>query len=144
MIMTCRRSIESAALLLLLLVCALPLQSTTALDTAVPVYVHDVFSKHAPPSQIHIALADNPLDDARLSHARSSLQRVGMTVSWATAARTKTSVVRISQNPANFSLEVHAATPCEQYDFCSYTSPWFHHVVIDSAQLLAGTMYYCT
>lgn len=129
-----------------LLLCALVAVATaSAVRGKAAVYEHDFFVSQVPPTQIHIALADRTLESLVKKDGGNSeqLKRVGMTVSWATATRTKSSAVRFAQNAANLSMEARADVPCEQYDFCKYTSPWFHHVVIDGDKLLSGTTYYC-
>lgn len=90
-------------------------------------FLHDAFSLHAPPEQIHLAVA----------------AAGGVRVSWATKTRTRASVVRFSLNAHDFSDEARADAPCEQYDFCTYTSPWNHHVLISGEQLLPSTTYFC-
>jgi hypothetical protein len=130
-----------AALLSLLCVGALTLLVASANGGTTPVYVHDFFAMHALPSQIHIALADAHRNGGL--NPTNEMQRVGMTISWATAMKTKTSVVKFGQNPANLTREVRAEIPCEQYEFCEYTSPWFHHVTIDGDLLVSGTTFYC-
>uniref|UniRef100_K3WGB9 Purple acid phosphatase n=1 Tax=Globisporangium ultimum (strain ATCC 200006 / CBS 805.95 / DAOM BR144) TaxID=431595 RepID=K3WGB9_GLOUD len=129
-----------AALLSLLCVGALTLLVASANGGTTPVYVHDFFAMHALPSQIHIALADAHRNGGL--NPTNEMQRVGMTISWATAMKTKTSVVKFGQNPANLTREVRAEIPCEQYEFCEYTSPWFHHVTIDGDLLVSGTTFY--
>lgn len=130
-------------MLLRLLQCALvAVVTASAIKGKAAVYEHDFFASQALPTQIHIALADRTLESAN-EHGDGDLKRVGMTVSWATAMRTKSSIVRFAQNAANLSMEAHANVPCEQYDFCHYSSPWFHHVVIDGDKLLSDTTYYC-
>lgn len=134
---------STALLTLLLLLCVGVVLTTSVEGGAAPVYVHDFFTTHALPSQIHIALADHQSDGAGKNRMEGELQNVGMTVSWATAARTKSSVVRYGQNAANLSSEARAETPCEQYEFCDYTSPWFHHVTIEGDLMVSGTTFYC-
>lgn len=124
--MTSRSALRLRFLSMLLLLLAVVGTPTKAKGGA-PVFVHDAFSSHAPPAQIHLALA----------------AAGGMTISWATAMPTRSSVVRFSLNAHNFTTEARADAPCEQYDFCAYASPWMHHVTIDGARLQPATTYYC-
>lgn len=93
----------------------------------------------APPVQVHVALADLE----RLTSSTSQ-QRLGITVSWATSAQTRTSSVRFGSRPSNLTTTVLAPTLSKQYQFCEYTSPWFHHVVVPASQLEPSSTYYCT
>lgn len=113
------------------------------------------------PMQIHIALFDNSTisedsekdekgddsssddeDEERETDAKR-LKKVGMTISWATKGRTRTSQVRFGQTQSSLDHVVSATSVCEQYKFCDYSSPCMHHVSIHGDQLLAGTTYYC-
>lgn len=114
------------------------------------------------PMQIHVALFDNSTtaeteEDSEEQDEREDsseeeegeekpqhLKKVGMTISWATKQRTRTSQVRFGQTQTALDRVVSAASACEQYKFCDYSSPCMHHVSIDGEQLLPGTTYYCT
>uniref|UniRef100_A0AAV1T108 Purple acid phosphatase n=1 Tax=Peronospora matthiolae TaxID=2874970 RepID=A0AAV1T108_9STRA len=100
----------------------------------------------ARPSQIHVAFASeaNVKSDAVIRTSDSAMEeiRLGMTISWATAQKTRTSRVRFGLSRDDLSMVQQAEERCEQYDFCSYTSPWFHHVTIPGDKLEAATMYY--
>lgn len=102
----------------------------------------------APPSQIHVALAGEVAVKSyaviRTSNAAASETRLGMTISWATDVKTATSSVRYGLSKNELSTVQQAEEPCEQYDFCSYTSPWLHHVTIPGDKLNPDTTYYCT
>lgn len=86
------------------------------------------------PTQVHVALADLK---------RTSGSSPGVTVSWATTFKTSTSRVRFGSTPADLTRVVRGDIPSEQYQFCAYTSPWFHHVEIPSSVLKPSTTYYC-
>ncbi|GAB9469910.1 hypothetical protein Gpo141_00007172, partial [Globisporangium polare] len=91
------------------------------------------------PIQVHVALADVE----RLQTAGSAGHtKLGITVSWASATQTQTSTVRFGLDAANLGSIAQAETKSEQYQFCQYASPWFHHVVIPSCQLEPSTTYY--
>ncbi|RLN89531.1 hypothetical protein BBJ28_00026156 [Nothophytophthora sp. Chile5] len=92
-------------------------------------------SAASPPSQIHVSLADDTTTVGK---------RVGMTISWATDKKTTNSSVRYGQKRDALSATAVADAPCEQYEFCLYTSAWFHHVTISGDALLPDTTYYCT
>lgn len=92
------------------------------------------------PIQVHVALADLE----RSEDGRSAIStKLGITISWASAIQTQTSTVRFGPDAANLVHIVQAETKSEQYHFCQYASPWFHHVVIPSTQLEPLTIYYC-
>lgn len=92
------------------------------------------------PTQVHVALADQE----RTQEAGSAIPaRLGITISWASAIQTQTSSVRFGLDALSLLSIVQAETKSEQYLFCQYTSPWFHHVVIASSQLEPSTTYYC-
>ncbi|EEY57710.1 Iron(III)-zinc(II) purple acid phosphatase, putative [Phytophthora infestans T30-4] len=100
----------------------------------------------APPSQIHIALAEEVevkgSSASRTLNAAASEIRLGMTISWATDVKTMTSSVRYGLSKDDLSMLQQSEEPCEQYDFCSYTSPWLHHVTIPGDKLEPNTNYY--
>lgn len=92
------------------------------------------------PIQVHVALADLE----RSGDGGSAVPtKLGITISWASATQTQTSTVRFGPDAANLVQIVEAETKSEQYHFCQYASPWFHHVVIPSTQLEPSTTYYC-
>ncbi|KAF4320107.1 hypothetical protein BBO99_00002441 [Phytophthora kernoviae] len=75
-------------------------------------------------------------------NAGASETHIGVTISWATDKKTMSSTVRYGLSKDDLS-DVHQADEApEQYDFCSYTSPWFHHVTIPGDKLLPDTTYY--
>ncbi|KAG7389626.1 hypothetical protein PHYPSEUDO_010023 [Phytophthora pseudosyringae] len=100
----------------------------------------------ASPSQVHVALAGEVATTSysaiRTPSAATSETRLGMTISWATDAKTATSSVRYGLSKSDLSTAQQAEEPCEQYDFCSYTSPWLHHVTIPGDKLESDTTYY--
>ena len=102
----------------------------------------------ARPSQIHVAFASEvnvkSYSVIRTSDSAPEEMRLGMTISWSTAQKTRTSRVRFGLSRDDLSMMQQAEERCEQYDFCSYTSPWFHHVTIPGDKLEAATTYYCT
>lgn len=91
----------------------------------------------SPPTQVHVAFAKLERIGTKTE------QSLGVTVSWATKVQTSTSSVRFGVSPTNLSSIVHAGVPSEQYQFCAYTSPWFHHVEIPSSALEPSSTYYC-
>lgn len=97
----------------------------------------------APPSQVHVALYDDTSNSSTAAEENGRMPRVGMTVSWATSAKTRSSTVRYGQTPETLTLTASAEVPCKRYAFCDYMSPWFHHVVLPADSLLPGTVYYC-
>ncbi|OWZ23938.1 Iron(III)-zinc(II) purple acid phosphatase [Phytophthora megakarya] len=98
------------------------------------------------PSQIHVAFAGEvPVKSyaaIRTSNTEELELRLGMTISWATDRKTATSSVRYGLSKDELSSVQLAEEPCEQYDFCSYTSPWLHHVTIPGDKLSPDTTYY--
>ncbi|KAE9352150.1 hypothetical protein PF008_g5598 [Phytophthora fragariae] len=100
----------------------------------------------ASPSQIHVAFGSEAAVKSyaaiRTSSAAAAEIRLGMTVSWATAAKTATSSVRYGLSKDELSTVQQAEEPCEQYDFCKYKSPWLHHVTIPGDKLSPDTTYY--
>ncbi|KAL4087282.1 hypothetical protein PRIC1_013179 [Phytophthora ramorum] len=103
-------------------------------------------SNAALPAQIHVALAGEMAVKSyaaiRNANAAASELRLGMTVSWATEVKTTKSTVRYGLDKDALSTVQQAEEPCEQYDFCTYTSPWLHHVTIPGDKLVADTTYY--
>ncbi|GLD93864.1 hypothetical protein PINS_up002469 [Pythium insidiosum] len=87
------------------------------------------------PTQVHIALYDE-------SRTAQRGMRNGMTISWATAAPTTTSVVRFGVSATDISSTASSTAPSARYTFCDYNSPWFHHVVIPGDQLQPDTTYF--
>jgi hypothetical protein len=102
----------------------------------------------SPPSQVHVALAGEvqvkSYSAIRTSDTTAVETRLGMTISWATDAKTATSSVRYGLSKDDLSTVQQAEEPCEQYDFCSYKSPWLHHVTVPGDKLNTDTTYYCT
>ncbi|KAG2769481.1 hypothetical protein JG687_00005691 [Phytophthora cactorum] len=100
----------------------------------------------APPSQIHVAFAEEVefggYSAFRTANAAASEIRLGMTISWATYVKTAASSVRYGLSKDDLSIVQQSEEPCEQYDFCSYTSPWLHHVTIPGDKLEPNTDYY--
>lgn len=100
----------------------------------------------ATPMQIHVALAGEvtvkTYSAIRSSIAAESETRLGMTISWATDVKTATSSVRYGLSKNDLSVVQQSEEPCEQYDFCAYTSPWMHHVTIPGNLLEPATTYY--
>ncbi|CAH0475717.1 unnamed protein product [Peronospora belbahrii] len=100
----------------------------------------------AMPSQIHIALADEVTvtssKSIEISKTTTIKTLLGVTISWATAMKTSTSSVRYGVSKHKLSTIQQAQKPCEQYDFCSYTSPWLHHVTISGDKLAPNTNYF--
>lgn len=101
----------------------------------------------ASPSQIHVAfggeVAVKSYSAIRTSTTTAAEIRLGMTISWATDVKTATSSVRYGLSEDSVSTVQQAEEPCEQYDFCKYTSPWLHHVTIPGDKLTPDTTYYC-
>ncbi|ETP45786.1 hypothetical protein F442_07863 [Phytophthora nicotianae P10297] len=122
----------------------------------IPVYDVDLMSTNsmpvapstdpAPPSQIHVAFAEEVevkgYSAIRTVNTAALEIRLGMTISWATNMKTRTSSVRYGLSKDDLSMVQQSMEPCEQYDFCSYTSPWLHHVTIPGDKLEPNTNYY--
>ncbi|KAI9914371.1 hypothetical protein PsorP6_008374 [Peronosclerospora sorghi] len=98
------------------------------------------------PTQIHVALAGEvavPTDKAKQTSTISKVEsRLGMVISWATEVKTATSSVRYGLLKDNLTMVQRAQKPCEQYEFCSYMSPWFHHVTISGDELIPEMTYF--
>ncbi|TMW56384.1 hypothetical protein Poli38472_006394 [Pythium oligandrum] len=90
--------------------------------------------EQALPTQVHVSLYDKTWSPAE--------KNVGIAVSWATGTPTQRSMVRFGRSATELPKMVEATSPCEQYEFCDYTSPWFHHVVIPGDLLEPNTTYY--
>ena len=105
-------------------------------------------SHFARPSQIHVAFADEVTMKSyraiRTSNTAAMETRLGMTVSWVTDIKTATSSVRYGLSKDELSTLEQAQKRCEQYVFCSYKSPWIHHVTIPGDKLQPDTTYFCT
>ncbi|GMF38871.1 unnamed protein product [Phytophthora fragariaefolia] len=100
----------------------------------------------ASPSQVHVAFGSEvavPSYSAMRASGAAAEIRLGMTISWATEAKTATSSVRYGLSKSDLSTVQQAEEPCEQYDFCKYTSPWLHHVTIPGDKLPPDTTYFC-
>ncbi|KAL8018626.1 hypothetical protein Plhal710r2_c018g0076761 [Plasmopara halstedii] len=65
-----------------------------------------------------------------------------MTISWSTKLKTATSIVRFGLTKNDLLTMQQSEEPCEQYKFCSYTSPWLHHVTIPGDKLKPNTLYF--
>ncbi|CAI5726555.1 unnamed protein product [Hyaloperonospora brassicae] len=145
-------SVRLLPLLLLLASSAVPVLShNNALDASVydgRVTSFTAFLRPSTrPSQLHVAFASEvnvKTRDATVQTSASARQetRLGMTVSWATTHETLTSRVRFGRSRDDLSMVQQADGRGEQYDFCSYTSPYFHHVTIPGDKLEPATTYY--
>ena len=134
--------------LLLLASAALVLSHTSALDASVYDGRVTSFTAFLRPSQLHVAFASEVNVQTRAATVPTSAStgqetRLGMTVSWATTHETLTSRVRFGRSRDDLSMVQQADGRGEQYDFCSYTSPYFHHATIPGDRLEPATTYYC-
>ncbi|DAZ94796.1 TPA: hypothetical protein N0F65_002409 [Lagenidium giganteum] len=90
--------------------------------------------EYAAPTQIHVAVFDSDTGSQRVPG--------GVTISWATAVATPSSSVRFGLSSTALTHTQKSARACQQYEFCTYHSPFLHHVTIQEGLVPSTTYYY--